>query len=172
MIKWYNKILDKIRQNQYEYLFIKDEAGLMNSEDLRSQIKEFYPVIYEYSGEIDLRMFIRKTVGPVLVIIKEEMYFPSDLASKYPIIEIDFSDVFPDLDETALDWLSVTEIQELFHIDQLSDKRYKKLDYQDTLGFVLKNLYEIDIPINRKEQIISFLIKYYFVNSELSGALQ
>jgi hypothetical protein len=172
IVKWYRKILDKISQNQYECLFIKDEAGLLNSEDLKSQVREFYPVIYEYSSEIELRMFLRKTGGPVLVTMNGEMYFPSDLANKYPVIEINFNDVFPDLDETALDWLSVTEIQELFHIYEMSDNRYKKLSFQETLGFVLKNLYEIDIPINRKEQIISFLIKYYFVNDKLSGALK
>jgi hypothetical protein len=172
MIKWYNKILEKIKQNQFDCLFIKDKAGLMNSEDLKHQIKELYPVIYNFYNEIDLRMFLKKTAKPVLILINKELYFPSDLENKYYIMEIDYNDVFPELDKTALNWLNISEFQELFYLYKMNEVCYQKLNYQETLSFVLKNLYDIDIPINNKEQLVSLLIKYYFVNNRLKGALK
>lgn len=172
MEKWYSRIVEKIKHNQYSRLFVRDKSGLMNSIELRDSINGIYPVIHNYNSEIELRLFLRETDEPVLIITNNDLSLPTDFERKYKIINIDLKDVFPNLDERALDWLNINEIQELFYIYQKSNLTYKSLNYQETLRFVLKNLYELDFAPNRKEQIISFLIKYYFVNEALSGALQ
>ena len=95
MEKWYSRIVEKIKHNQYSRLFVRDKSGLMNSIELRDSINGIYPVIHNYNSEIELRLFLRETDEPVLIITNNDLSLPTDFERKYKIINIDLKDVFP-----------------------------------------------------------------------------
>ncbi len=170
-VKWYENILNKIIFNQTTILLIEDKAGLLNAQDLREDIKEIFPEIFSYSNELKLRSKLRKINNSIVVVFKGDKYFPTDIANDNPKVEVGYQDIFPLLDESALGWLSLSEIRELYLLYQKNTIQYDELSFSETFEFIFKNLYDLDPVIIRQEQLIAFLIKYYFMNKELKRAV-
>ncbi len=169
--KWYKKILNKVTEIDTNVLLVEDKAGLLDSQDLRDAISDLYAKIIIYTNEVKLRIALRQNNDKILVILRENRYFSTDIAKKNPIIQVGYQDVFPLLDESALDWLNLNEIQELFYLYQRNIDQYDKLTHKESFNFIIKNLYDLDPIVTRQEQLVAFLIKYYFISNKLTGAV-
>lgn len=170
--KWYRPLIEKIKEVDEECVFVQDDHGFFDSNELEKEIKKYFCKIHQYSSEMKLRMVIRNTKGNLLVVFQEGNYLPNIMMKKYPVIELSYNDIFPLLESGAMDWLNTAEIQELYYLYTNNLNQYDSLSYLDTLDFILKNLYETDIEFTGKEQLIGFLIRYYFVNDRLKGAIK
>ncbi|MEJ6949401.1 BREX-3 system phosphatase PglZ [Natronospora cellulosivora (SeqCode)] len=171
MDKWYQAILNKIKKYDSDLLLVEDKKSILKSSDLNEEIKKLYPVIIDYTNELQLRARLRKTSGRKLIIIKGENYFPTDLANENPIVKISYQDIFPNLDSEVLNCFSISEIQELFYIYNSNTAHFNILSYVETFTYITRNLYDVDFPFSRQEQLIAFLIKYYFTNKSINPTI-
>ncbi len=170
--KWYKLLLDKIEEIKANIILVQDNKGFFNSEEFLVKAKEIYGKIHYFSSEMTLRGIIRDTKNNLLIIYQENNYLPSEVMNKYPVVKLDYNDIFPLFDTGAISWLNVDELQELNHLYQNNLNRFDQLSYFETLDFVLRNLYDTDIDFSNKEQLTGFLIRYYFANDKIQGAIQ
>lgn len=167
MNMWYEKIIEKINNADYEkVLFMKDNYNLFSFQKLKNNVKYIFSNIVYYKSELKLRAYLRNKKGNILVIVNKEQDLPYDFEKNYPVIEIGYSDIFPKLNENALDWLNGFELQELYS-SYKSNRSYENLTFKQTIDFIIEELYNTNLNFFSEENLISFLIKYYFLNDKL-----
>jgi len=172
MEKWYNKIIEKLSEYQDEIIFVIDDNDLLANDFLAKQLSKKFDELYYYKMELKLRKKIKNLNSSLLVIVESNRDLSSYFLDHFRIIKISLEDVFPLLNENAIDWMSDSEIRELYNNYKHNFKRYEKLKYNESLKYVLKNLYSFSLPIENSEALISLLIKYYFNHQKLNGAIR
>ncbi|KXS38062.1 MAG: PglZ domain-containing protein, partial [Candidatus Frackibacter sp. T328-2] len=109
---------------------------------------------------------LNNSEGKVAIIFENNRSLPHFLSRDYPKVKIGYRDIFPLLTVEALDWLDNKELEELY-IQYKSSNFFDKLDRDETLIFAIKSLYETDMDNVELDNIIAFLIKFFFVKKEL-----
>ena len=168
---WYDVIIDKIKDMNEKVILIIDRNQVLKSKYLQEELKSFYPIIEFYSSELHIRRVLNKTKEKIAVVFDDKKSIPHFLLKEYPGIEISYREVFPLLTTEILDWLDGEELQE-FYIKYKTNDFFDKSDRKETLNFAIKSLYDVDISCEELDNIIAFLIKYFFVKSELKGAIK
>lgn len=170
--KWYYPLVKKIEENDKKVLFVQDDYEFFNFAELKKVFQDCFTIFHCCSSELLLRQSIRTASRKLLVIYKQEDYIPTDLRQKYMVVKLDFKDIFPLLNPGAMNWLNNKDIQEIFQIYTDRLNQYEQMSYQDTLNFILTSLYQTNVKVINQEQLLSFLVKYYFINEELRGAVK
>lgn len=166
---WYNAILDKIKSIEADIILVIDSEELLKSQGLQEKLKDLYSTVELYQSELLLRRNLKQE-QEAIIIFESGNDIPYFLLDKYPEVEVSYRDIFPQLAEEVLDWLEEKEIEELYLYYQTNDF-FTQLDSRETLEFVIKTLYEVALNGNQIENIVAFLIKYFFVKSEITGAI-
>ena len=172
MEKWYNKIIEKLNEYQHEIIFVIDDDDLLANDFLADQLSESFNELYYYTMELKLRKKIKNINSSLLVIVESDKNLSSYFLDHFRIVKISLEDVFPLLNKRAIDWISDSEIRDLYNHYQHNFKRYEKLNYNKTLKYALKNLYSFSFPIDSLESLISLLMKFYFNHKKLKGAIK
>ena len=172
MEKWYNKIIEKLNKYQYEIIFVIDDDDLLANDFLADQLSESFNELYYYTMELKLRKKIKNIDSSLLVIVESNKDLSSYFLDHFRIIKISLEDVFPLLNKNSINWMSDSEIRDLYSHYQDNFNRYEKLKYNESLKYVLNNLYGFSLPIENLEALISLLIKYYFNHQKLNGAIK
>jgi hypothetical protein len=164
MEKWYNKIIEKLNKYQDEIIFVIDNNELLDNDFLVNKLSKSFDELYYYKTELKLRKKIKNNDTSLLVIVESDKNLSSYFLDNFRIVTISIDDIFPLLNKRALDWISDSEIRDIYNHYQNNFKRYEK--------YVLKNTYSFSLPIDNLESLVSFLMKYYFNHQKLKGAIR
>lgn len=169
--KWYEEIIDKVKNVDENIIFVIDKADLFSFQEFEAAISKYFSNIIFYESELKLRKSLKEINDKALIIIKENQRLAHDFEKKYHLIEVNYKDICPNLNSNALQWLNNYELQELYLSYKKNIKSYEFLNFKESINFILKELYNTDSYLLSKESMISFLIKYYFLNDHLKSSI-
>lgn len=156
MNKWYRNIIEKIQIATEKAVFLMDEQGILNNEEIRKELEKNYE-IYSYKTEITLRMKLKKTDMKLIVLISKKQVLPSDFEQNYQIIEIDFEDVFSNLKKQDFENIDIENIEKIYEAYIklgyfVAPKKFKEI--KSTLENQEKSIKEGDQGSNPKLDLI------------------
>src|SRR5436305_530501 len=140
MSNWTDKYLRLITSTYKHNIILDDQDNLLQYEELRSLIMETGYQLLEAKNDFDVRLIYELKVNGSegkSIIVAPVGYKPlPDIRKNVHFQQIGLSQLFPNLDSTAIKGLSYNALCLLSNI-----RPYEELGQERTLKFLLENLY-------------------------------
>lgn len=173
MSRWFETIIQKVTPSTNKPIIVIDSQKYLEITEVQDRlIQEDYKVNFVEPG-IQVRMKYELEVKgrekTILVIIGK---YPlvDDMKESAFVVELKSKDIFRNFDENAINGLSFNALS---IIDSLSI--FNELSYEETIQFMLENLYGIDFQawkLNKsKERCLAILISVYTNNEKPNKAI-
>lgn len=158
MINWYDSIIEKIKSENEITLFVIDSYKLLENKELLKIVENDFE-IYKYSGEIHLRLKIKKRTKKIIVIVESKEVLPYDLEKKYGSIELSLKEIFFNIEDDLLNKINIEKIAKVYEQYINSGYYYTTKNIDD-----LKKIIEFSNENEIKEE--AFYIKNTINNIE------
>ncbi len=113
--KWFQVLLDKLRESWSDRIIIVDHDSVGKAEDIRGALSDRFQV-HHYCDEVALRLFLKKSLRDKVIIFKgpKAGYIPYDIEQTSDLIDWQLKDVFPKLHIQPLKDVTPSELQKIF----------------------------------------------------------
>ncbi|WP_075982595.1 BREX-3 system phosphatase PglZ [Bacillus massilinigeriensis] len=172
-MNWAEKLATYFPSKGVLYI-VSDEYGIFNRKAVLQVItqKEIIvhtyqdPVVFRYEYETSFRHEDRKSRPTWVVIIGTNQFnqLPYDILSSANRLSISWETIFPSLDSTVVQYCPDEVLQLLF---DASNTQLKPLNYNESIDFILTEVYQLDSSIFSNEiNLIKAAIRYFDKFSE------
>lgn len=161
MSNWTDKYLRLITSTYKHNIILDDQDNLLQYEELRSLIMEAGYQLLEAKNDFEVRLIYELQVNgseDKSIIVAPVGYKPlPDIRKNVHFQQIGLSQLFPNLDSTAIKGLSYNALCLLSNI-----RPFEELGQERTLKFLLENLYNVDFDTltqsKPRERVLNALI--------------
>lgn len=115
--KWYAEIESLVLKQDKRITIVYDPDNILKHPDiLNLYFREWE--IYEYSGELKLRIKIKRMLSnkKIIVFLKDKNNFPTSLEKKYDLIQISKKDIFKNLSNEVLKSIDLSNLSLAYNI--------------------------------------------------------
>lgn len=173
MSRWFETIIQKVTPSTNKPIIVIDSQKYLEITEVQDRLtQEYYKLIFVKPG-IQVRMEYELEVkGREKTILVTTGKYPlvDDMKESAFVVELKPKDIFRNFDENAISGLSFNALST---IDSLSI--FNELSYEETIQFMLENLYGIDFQawkLNKsKERCLAILISVYTNNEKPNKAI-
>ena len=172
-MNWNETILNKITNSILDISIVIDNDNILNSESIFLEINKDNYEILEMDDLEETRLTIEKKKisrgGKQLLIVskkyrKEEI--PYDFQRDWDVIELKLQNLFEGLDYNILKNIDSSLYGEIY--EKLINERKFISGKNDTLNFIIRKIYDIDIhSIDTDQKLISTLLKVYLNKNDI-----
>jgi hypothetical protein len=174
MSNWTDKYLRLITSTYKHNIILDDQDNLLQYEELKSMIIEAGYQLLEAKNDFDVRLIYELKVNgseEKSIIVAPVGYKPlPDIRKNVHFQQIGLSQLFPNLDSTAIKGLSYNALCLLSNI-----RPYEELGQERTLKFLLENLYNVDFDTltqsKPRERVLNALITVLLEKNGINQAL-
>ena len=167
MSRWFETIIQKVTPSTNKPIIVIDSQKYLEITEIQDRLnQEDYKLIFVEPGlqvRMKYELEVRDRKKTILVITGKYALVDDMRASSF-VVELKPKEVFRNFDENAISGLSFNALST---IDSLSI--FTELSYEETVQFMLENLYGIDLQAwkqnKSKERCLAILISVY-TNSE------
>lgn len=171
-----SKLLEIIRKNVQSYqnrILVFDRDGIFEYAEIQADITSSGHEVVFIRSAYDFRIHfeLNRSSDSIIIYIASKI-FPvlPDIRNKTKIINIGLRDVFPFFDPDALKGLSFTVLNTLAGF-----KIYESLGYNETIKFILENIYNVDFDTLKsgrgKERLLNALITVFLEKNGVNKAV-
>lgn len=173
MSRWFETIIQKVTPSTNKPIIVIDSQKYLEITEVQDRLtQEYYKLIFVKPG-IQVRMEYELEVKgreKTILIITGKYPLVDDMKESAFVVELKPKDIFRNFDENAISGLSFNALST---IDSLSI--FNELSYEETIQFMLENLYGIDFQawkLNKsKERCLAILISVYTNNEKPNKAI-
>lgn len=173
MSRWFETIIQKVTPSTDKPIIVIDSQKYLEITEVQDRlIQEDYKLIFVKPG-IQVRMEYELEVKDrekTILVITGKYPLVDDMKESAFVVELKPKDIFRNFDENAINGLSFNALST---IDSLSI--FNELSYEETVQFLLENLYGIDFQawkLNKsKERCLAILISVYTNNEKPNKAI-
>lgn len=173
MSRWFETIIQKVTPSTNKPIIVIDSQKYLEITEVQDRlIQEDYKVNFVEPG-IQVRMKYELEVKgreKTILVITGKYPLVDDMKESAFVVELKPKDIFRNFDENAINGLSFNALST---IDSLSI--FNELSYEETIQFMLENLYGIDFQawkLNKsKERCLAILISVYTNNEKPNKAI-
>ena len=167
MSRWFETIIQKVTPSTDKPIIVIDSQKYLEISEVQDRlIQEDYKLIFVEPG-IRVRMKYELEVrdrNKTILVITGKYTLVDDMKESAVVVDLKPKEVFRNFDENAISGLSFNALST---IDSISI--FNELSYEETVQFMLENLYGIDLQAwkqnKSKERCLAILISVY-TNSE------
>ena len=142
MSRWFETIIQKVTPSTNKPIIVIDSQKYLEIAEVRNKLtQEDYKLIFVEPG-IQVRMKYELEVRDkekTILVIKGKYPLVDDMKYSSFVIELKSKEIFRNFDENAIKGLSYNALSTIDAI-----KIYEELSYDDTVKFLLENLYGVD----------------------------
>ena len=173
MSRWFETIIQKVTPSTDKPIIVIDSQKYLEITEVQDRLtQEDYKLIFVKPG-IQVRMEYELEVKgreKTIIVITGKYPLVDDMKESAFVVELKPKDIFRNFDENAINGLSFNALST---IDSLSI--FNELSYEETIQFMLENLYGIDFQawkLNKsKERCLAILISVYTNNEKPNKAI-
>lgn len=173
MSRWFETIIQKVTPSTNKPIIVIDSQKYLEITEVQDRLaQEDYKLIFVKPG-IQVRMEYELEVKgkeKTILVITGKYPLVDDMKESAFVVELKPKDIFRNFDENAINGLSFNALST---IDSLSI--FNELSYEETIQFLLENLYGIDFQawkLNKsKERCLAILISVYTNNEKPNKAI-
>lgn len=173
MSRWFETIIQKVTPSTNKPIIVIDSQKYLEITEVQDRLtQEYYKLIFVKPG-IQVRMEYELEVKgreKTILVITGKYPLVDDMKESAFVVELKPKDIFRNFDENAISGLSFNALST---IDSLSI--FNELSYEETIQFMLENLYGIDFQawkLNKsKERCLAILISVYTNNEKPNKAI-
>lgn len=173
MSRWFETIIQKVTPSTNKPIIVIDSQKYLEITEVQDRLtQEDYKLIFVKPG-IQVRMEYELEVKgreKTIIVITGKYPLVDDMKESAFVVELKPKDIFRNFDENAINGLSFNALST---IDSLSI--FNELSYEETIQFMLENLYGIDFQawkLNKsKERCLAILISVYTNNEKPNKAI-
>lgn len=173
MSRWFETIIQKVTPSTNKPIIVIDSQKYLEITEVQDRLtQEYYKLIFVKPG-IQVRMEYELEVKgreKTILVITGKYSLVDDMKESAFVVELKPKDIFRNFDENAISGLSFNALST---IDSLSI--FNELSYEETIQFMLENLYGIDFQawkLNKsKERCLAILISVYTNNEKPNKAI-
>ena len=173
MSRWFETIIQKVTPSTDKPIIVIDSQKYLEITEVQDRLtQEDYKLIFVKPG-IQVRMEYELEVKgreKTILVITGKYPLVDDMKESAFVVELKPKDIFRNFDENAISGLSFNVLST---IDSLSI--FNELSYEETIQFMLENLYGIDFQawkLNKsKERCLAILISVYTNNEKPNKAI-
>ena len=173
MSRWFETIIQKVTPSTNKPIIIIDSQKYLEITEVQDRLaQEDYKIIFVEPG-IQVRMEYELEVKgreKTILVITGKYPLVDDMKESAFVVELKPKDIFRNFDKNAINGLSFNALST---IDSLSI--FNELSYEETIQFILENLYGIDFQawkLNKsKERCLAILISVYTNNEKPNKAI-
>lgn len=173
MSRWFETIIQKVTPSTNKPIIVIDSQKYLEITEVQDRlIQEDYKVNFVEPG-IQVRMKYELEVKgrkKTILVITGKYPLVDDMKESAFVVDLKPKDIFRNFDENAISGLSFNALST---IDSLSI--FNELSYEETIQFMLENLYGIDFQawkLNKsKERCLAILISVYTNNEKPNKAI-
>lgn len=173
MSRWFETIIQKVTPSTNKPIIVIDSQKYLEITEVQDRLtQEYYKLIFVKPG-IQVRMEYELEVKgreKTILVITGKYPLVDDMKESAFVVELKPKDIFRNFDENAISSLSFNALST---IDSLSI--FNELSYEETIQFMLENLYGIDFQawkLNKsKERCLAILISVYTNNEKPNKAI-
>lgn len=173
MSRWFETIIQKVTPSTNKPIIVIDSQKYLEIAEVRNKLtQEDYKLIFVEPG-IQVRMKYELEVRDkekTILVIKEKYPLVDDMKYSSFVIELKSKEIFRNFDENAIKGLSYNALSTIDAI-----KIYEELSYDDTVKFLLENLYGVDFHAwqynKSKERCLAILISVYTNKEKTNKAI-
>lgn len=163
MSRWFEKIIEMVTPSTQKPIIVIDSQKYLEITEIQERLnQEEYSLIFSEPG-IQVRMKYElevKNRTKTILIINGKYPLVDDMKESSFIVELKPKEVFRNFDENAITGLSYNALSTIDSI-----RFYEELSYDDTVRFLLENLYGVDLQAwyhnKSKERCLAILISVY-----------
>lgn len=163
MSRWFEKIIEMVTPSTQKPIIVIDSQKYLEITEIQERLnQEEYSLIFSEPG-IQVRMKYElevKNRTKTILIINGKYPLVDDMKESSFIVELKPKEVFRNFDENAIAGLSYNALSTIDSI-----RFYEELSYDDTVRFLLENLYGVDLQAwyhnKSKERCLAILISVY-----------
>lgn len=172
-MKWNEIILSKITNSILDISIVIDNDNILNDESILLEINKDNYEILEMNDLEEVRLVIEmrkesKYAKKLLIVSKKykKEEIPYDFQRDWDVIELKLHSLFDGLDYNVLKNIDSSLYGEIY--EKFIKERKNLLGKNDTLNFIIRKIYEIDIcSIDTDEKLISILLKIYLNKNDI-----
>lgn len=173
MSRWFETIIQKVTPSTNKPIIVIDSKKYLEITEVQDRLaQEDYKLIFVEPG-IQVRMEYElevKNREKTILVITGKYHLVDDMKESAFVVELKPKDIFRNFDENAINGLSFNALST---IDSFSI--FNELSYEETVQFLLENLYGIDFQawkLNKsKERCLAILISVYTNNEKPNKAI-
>lgn len=173
MSRWFETIIQKVTPSTNKPIIVIDSQKYLEITEVQDRLtQEDYKIIFVEPG-IQVRMEYELEVKgreKTILVITGKYPLVDDMKESAFVVDLKPKDIFRNFDENAISGLSFNALST---IDSLSI--FNELSYEETIQFMLENLYGIDFQawkLNKsKERCLAILISVYTNNEKPNKAI-
>lgn len=173
MSRWFETIIQKVTPSTDKPIIVIDSQKYLEITEVQDRLtQEDYKLIFVKPG-IQVRMEYELEVKgreKTIIVITGKYPLVDDMKESAFVVYLKPKDIFRNFDENAISGLSFNALST---IDSLSI--FNELSYEETIQFMLENLYGIDFQawkLNKsKERCLAILISVYTNNEKPNKAI-
>ncbi|MCK9331021.1 MAG: BREX-3 system phosphatase PglZ [Candidatus Cloacimonetes bacterium] len=174
MNTWVENLRRTIITNKYKHIIVADTDKLFDYYEVKDAFeKEDFRVLNSKSN-IEARVIyeteMKNSDKKIILLVSKSYKILPDIEEKVHFITVSLNMLFPNLDTQAIKGLSFNSLCMLSNF-----KLYSVLEHNQTIKFLLENLYNIDCDSlkhnNAKERIINALIIIFLEKNGINEAL-
>lgn len=173
MSRWFETIIQKVTPSTDKPIIVIDSQKYLEITEVQDRLtQEDYKLIFVKPG-IQVRMEYELEVKgreKTILVITGKYPLVDDMKESAFVVDLKPKDIFRNFDENAISGLSFNALST---IDSLSI--FNELSYEETIQFMLENLYGIDFQawkLNKsKERCLAILISVYTNNEKPNKAI-
>lgn len=173
MSRWFETIIQKVTPSTNKPIIVIDSQKYLEITEVQDRLtQEYYKLIFVKPG-IQVRMEYELEVKgreKTILVITGKYPLVDDMKESAFVVDLKPKDIFRNFDENAISGLSFNALST---IDSLSI--FNELSYEETIQFMLENLYGIDFQawkLNKsKERCLAILISVYTNNEKPNKAI-
>lgn len=173
MSRWFETIIQKVTPSTDKPIIVIDSQKYLEITEVQDRLtQEDYKLIFVKPG-IQVRMEYELEVKgreKTIIVITGKYPLVDDMKESAFVVDLKPKDIFRNFDENAISGLSFNALST---IDSLSI--FNELSYEETIQFMLENLYGIDFQawkLNKsKERCLAILISVYTNNEKPNKAI-
>lgn len=173
MSRWFETIIQKVTPSTDKPIIVIDSQKYLEITEVQDRLaQEDYKLIFVKPG-IQVRMEYELEVKDrekTILVITGKYPLVDDMKESAFVVELKPKDIFRNFDENAINGLSFNALST---IDSFSI--FNELSYEETVQFLLENLYGIDFQawkLNKsKERCLAILISVYTNNEKPNKAI-
>lgn len=160
---WFDTIIQKVTPSTNKPIVVIDSQKYLEITELQERLKhDDYNLIFAEPG-IQVRMKYEleaKGRAKTILVISGKYHLVDDIKASSFVVELKPKEIFRNFDENAIAGLSYNALSTIDSI-----QIYEALSYDDTVKFLLENLYGIDFQAwqhnKSKESCLAILISVY-----------
>ncbi|WP_078596330.1 BREX-3 system phosphatase PglZ [Evansella clarkii] len=176
MSKWRDVIIGKFKNQDCSFLFVQDFDLLLNDEHILNSLPYQGYEVLRYEDSISFRFLyelkFREQEGKfkILLIANEDIFLPYEFEKKALKIKLDIHSLYPKFSAIVIRQISSEEFDEL---DRLHSLYSGPSSAQETLSFLIRNLYKIPYDIiDREVELYKALLSIHYKDQEVPNVVQ